>query len=200
MKHVSSPSMDINAYRELCQRQVARCDNLTNGHKVVLMILALYVNRHSWIAWPDFDTLAADAGVDRSTAIRAINEAKRLGLIKRVRRGGRGAGGRGISNRYTFVLQHTQKEVAATHQNSGTHATLTYDEHMNSKEDDSASIVPLTGLVTLSEDSTSSKKGSGERGTEYPKSEADRRREYHRAKEAFQLGDGPRPAPLKVPA
>ena len=61
------------------------------------------MNSESLVAWPSFDTLAADTGVSRRTAINAINSARKLGVIKRLYKGGK-ANGRGKSNSYLFPL------------------------------------------------------------------------------------------------
>jgi hypothetical protein len=92
--------MEINQYRHWCRLKVAGCIELSPAHKVVLMTLADYVNRDSFLAWTDFDTLAENCDMDRRTVIRAINEGRRLGHIKRVRHGGRG-----VSNQYAFLLR-----------------------------------------------------------------------------------------------
>lgn len=73
--------MDVNKYRHLCRLQIAGCPELSPAHKVVLMTLTDYINRKTFIAWPDFDTLAENCDVDRRTAIRAINEVEGSGTL-----------------------------------------------------------------------------------------------------------------------
>jgi hypothetical protein len=72
----------------------------------VLVKLADYVHSETRTAWPAFETLAADTGVGRMTVIRAINTACRLGIVKRIKKGGK-KGGRGISNLYVFDPRHS---------------------------------------------------------------------------------------------
>jgi hypothetical protein len=107
LQQLALGKMEINQYRHWCRLKVAGCIELSPAHKVVLMTLADYLNRDSFLAWPDFDTLADNCDMDRRTVIRAINEGRRLGHIKKVRQGGRGLrpGGHGVSNQYAFLLR-----------------------------------------------------------------------------------------------
>ena len=97
--------MQINKYRDLCRKRIRECKApaLTHAYKSVLLRLVDYVNSDDFTAWPAFDTLADDVGVHRATVIRAINVGRKLGLLKRIYKGGKKSG-RGISNRYVFVL------------------------------------------------------------------------------------------------
>jgi Helix-turn-helix domain len=82
---------------------VGTCSDLTPASKLVLTTLAQYVNSEDHTAWPDFDTLAADTSVGRRTVIRAINAGRKLGIIRRIYKGGK-RNGRGKSNRYIFMI------------------------------------------------------------------------------------------------
>jgi hypothetical protein len=152
--------MDINKYRHLCRLQIAGCVELNHAHKVVLMTLTDYINRHSFIAWPDFDTLGENCDVDRSTVIRAINEGRRLGHIVRIRRGGR-RGNKAVSNQYVFRLHgfSDAPRVADQPSQSGTPATKTSVEHLI------YSVVAAPYVAAQPEDSRGKgRKGVAERG------------------------------------
>lgn len=95
--------MNINKYRDLCRKRIRECRDLTHAYKSVLMRLVDYVNSDDFTAWPAFDTLADDVGVHRATVIRAVNVGRKLGLLKRIKKGGK-KNGRGIPNRYVFAL------------------------------------------------------------------------------------------------
>jgi DNA-binding transcriptional MocR family regulator len=62
-----------------------------------------YINGDDFTAWPAFDTLADDLGIDRSTVIRAINAGRKAGLLERIYKVGKTRRG-GTSNRYRFNL------------------------------------------------------------------------------------------------
>ena len=103
--NVSPPKQtgkSINKFRDRCREWVNE-SQLPPAQKLVLCRLANYVNSENLIAWPSFDTLAADTGVSRRTVINAINGGRKLGVIKRIYRGGK-INGRGKSNAYRFPL------------------------------------------------------------------------------------------------
>jgi hypothetical protein len=108
MTNIPAPELkskvNINKYRDLC-RDLVNASELTPALKLVLVRLAYYVNSEDYTAWPDFDTLTADTGVGRATVARAINEGRRLGIIRRIYKGGK-KNGRGTSNRYIFLLNN----------------------------------------------------------------------------------------------
>ena len=167
--------MDVNKYRHLCRLQIAGCPELSPAHKVVLMTLTDYINRKTFIAWPDFDTLAENCDVDRRTAIRAINEGRRLWHIVRIRRGGKVAG-RGISNQYVFRLKHVpdapkimsrDREIVSRQSLiSVTLDTLTSDEHLILFQRG----YDLASYASSSEDRKADEKRLGEEERETPRS------------------------------
>jgi hypothetical protein len=89
MMPVSAPEpkgkANINKFRDECRKWVNESP-LPPAQKLVLCKLADYVNSESLVAWPSFDTLAADTGVSRRTVINAINSARKIGVIKRLDR------------------------------------------------------------------------------------------------------------------
>ena len=99
-----APKGNINKYRDLCRKRIRECKDpaLTHAYRSVLMRLVDYVHGDDFTAWPAFDTLAVDVGVHRATAIRAVNAGRKLGLLRRIKKGGKKKG-RGISNRYVFT-------------------------------------------------------------------------------------------------
>ena len=105
MTHLSSPEpkgkVNINKFRDECRKWV-NVSPLPPAQKLVLCKLADYVNSESLVAWPSFDTLAADTGVSRRTVVNAINSARKIGVIKRLYKGA--LNGRGRSNCYLFPL------------------------------------------------------------------------------------------------
>jgi hypothetical protein len=89
--NVSPPKQkgkNINKFRDQCRKWVNE-SALTPAQKLVLHRLIDYVNRESLIAWPSLDTLAADTGVSRRTAINAVNGARKLGVVERPYKGGK---------------------------------------------------------------------------------------------------------------
>ena len=54
----SNALTEINRYREACRNLVANHSKLKPNHKVVLMRLTDYVNRHSWDAFVGEEKLA----------------------------------------------------------------------------------------------------------------------------------------------
>jgi Helix-turn-helix domain len=125
MTHISAPQprgkVNINKFRDECRKWVNESP-LSGSQKLVLCRLADYVNSENLIAWPSFDTLAADTGLGKRTVIRAINSAKKLGVVRRLYKGGR-LNGRGKSNAYLFPLheRHSAK-LAPCHQNHADNA------------------------------------------------------------------------------
>lgn len=102
--------ISVNKYRGLCRRAVNECSHpeMTFARKLVIHKLAdLIDDREGYTAYPAFTTLATYAGVSRDTAIRAVNIAKKIGLLIRVKGAGKKGLG-GTTNRYGFRL----KEVA----------------------------------------------------------------------------------------
>jgi hypothetical protein len=109
MSYVSKPKPKgkghINKTRDACRRLVRECANpeLTGDRKCVLYRVIDYLNSETGVAWPSFDTLAADTGLSRRTVIRAINVARKAGVLKRIWKGGKARRG-GVSNSYAFNL------------------------------------------------------------------------------------------------
>jgi len=68
---------------------------LTSVQRLIGMVLA----QHQPNAFPDYDLIAAEAGLGRSTAIQAVGELAELAYME-IERGG----GRGKSNRYRMLL------------------------------------------------------------------------------------------------
>ena len=101
----------INKFRDDCRKMLREYQHpeLTNTRKLVLLRLVDYLHSDDRIAWPDFDTLAADVGVHRATAISAVNVAKKLEIVLRIKKGGKRRG-RGISNRYVFRLDTVARQ------------------------------------------------------------------------------------------
>jgi hypothetical protein len=81
--------MNINKFRDLCRKRIHECDHplITSARKLVLLRLVDYINSEDLTAWPAFDTLVDDLGVDRSTVIRAINRRKIISGKARGRQG-----------------------------------------------------------------------------------------------------------------
>jgi hypothetical protein len=81
MTHIPAPTlkgkgMNINKYRGFCRDLIYACKDpeLTSARKHVLLALVDYVNdQEGYTAWPAFNRLAEGLGIDRRTAIRAIN-------------------------------------------------------------------------------------------------------------------------------
>ena len=176
--------MNINKYRGLCRQLIYACvdPQLTPTRKHVLLALVDHVNdREDYTAWPSFDRLAELVGVDRSTAIRAINVGRKLGVVERVYRGGMAARG-GASNRYRFCINVVSGErwkvvagvpplqssrstrtsgrraielVAGQPRTSGRRATLSSKEHLNNnlRESAASSSAALRAVVVGAADS-----------------------------------------------
>jgi Helix-turn-helix domain len=208
--------MDINKYRDLCRRLVhGRSDpKLTRTFKLVLLKLADLVDaRKGYTAYPAFDTLAEYVGVHRTTAIRAVNVGKEIGILVRVKKGG----GRKVSNRYGFRVetvagalpfQHLMEEnssrpapetVAARHQNSSSAAT------QQSKDNLIDNLILETAPPSPSFENDAvvaeGKKGVGEVGSDPPawttpsleeiEYTPELRKLYERAKEIYEPGPVP---------
>jgi hypothetical protein len=109
MNYVAKPGPkgkgSINKTRDACRKLVRDCihPELTGTRKFVLMRVIDYLNSETGMAWPSFDTLAAELQFNRSTVIRAINGARKAGVLKRVKNGGKPRRG-GVSNSYAFNL------------------------------------------------------------------------------------------------
>jgi len=78
--------------------------SVTPPDRWVLVVIAHHADGNGR-AWPGYDTIAAEAGVDRRTAIRSVNRLERARLLAVIR-----ATGRGHSNRYLIL---TDKEWPA---------------------------------------------------------------------------------------
>jgi hypothetical protein len=108
---------NINKFRDQCRKWVNE-STLFPAQKLVLCKLADYVNSESLVAWPSFDRLAADTGVSRRTVVNAINAARKLGVVKRIYRGGK-LNGKGRSNSYLFPIYEHSATVAQCHGDNG---------------------------------------------------------------------------------
>jgi hypothetical protein len=110
--NVSPPKGNINRYRDACRELIYACRDpkLTRARKSVLLALVDAVNdKEGYTAWPAFDTLAERVGVDRRTAIRAINVGRKLRILQRIYKGGQTWRG-GTSNRYRFCIDPVSGE------------------------------------------------------------------------------------------
>src|SRR5690348_12127005 len=113
--------VNINKFRDECRNWVNE-SQLSGSQKLVLGRLADYVNSETLYAWPSFDTLAADTGLGRRTVIRAINAARKIGVIKRLYKGAK-LKGRARSNCYLFPLHERHSaHLAPCHQNHADNA------------------------------------------------------------------------------
>jgi hypothetical protein len=140
--------VNINKYRDLCRQRIRECEHplITTARKFVLLRLVDYINGDDFTAWPAFDTLADDLGIDRSTVIRAINAGRKAGLLERIYKGGKTRRG-GTSNRYRFNLDLVAGEPLGQPptqwQNgarpSGTPATQSSKDHLKNRESDGVS-------------------------------------------------------------
>lgn len=66
----------------------------------MLLTLSLHMSEKGDSCFPGMELLAEETGLSRSTVSAAIKEAHELGWIDKTSGGGRGKGGRGISNHY----------------------------------------------------------------------------------------------------
>jgi helix-turn-helix protein len=110
--NVSPAKGNINRYRDACRKLIYACRDpeLTRARKNVLLALVDAVNdKEGYTAWPAFDTLAERVGVDRRTAIRAINVGRKLRILQRIYKGGQTWRG-GTSNRYRFCIDPVSGE------------------------------------------------------------------------------------------
>jgi hypothetical protein len=135
MSYVPKPEpkgkgMGINKYRGLCRQLIFDCAHplLTPTRKHVLMALIDRINdKEDFTAWPAFNGLAAMAGTSRRTTIQAINLGRQLGLIQRVKKGGKKGLG-GTSNRYRFCINVVSgerwKEVSGAAERGAANAPL----------------------------------------------------------------------------
>jgi hypothetical protein len=72
------PSAEINIHREECRNLVAKHPFLHPYHKVILMRLADYVNRHTGYAFVGEETLATDCNTTSRSVRRALKSRKTL--------------------------------------------------------------------------------------------------------------------------
>jgi Helix-turn-helix domain len=175
----------INKYRDHCRKRVREFEHpeLTSTRKLILLRLVDYINSEDFTAWPALDTLAADLGVHRSTAIRAVDVARKIGLLRRLYKGGKKRG-RGTSNRYVFQLDtvahappcqpvaghdtvagqpSTQWQTSARH--SGTPATLSSKDNLK----DNLTSAPTSSSFENSAVVANEEKRVGEKGPSAPK-------------------------------
>jgi hypothetical protein len=186
--------MGINKYRGLCRTLIYACRHpeLTSARKNVLLALVDSVNdEEDYTAWPSFDGLAARTGVDRRTAIRAINIGRKLGLLQRIYKGGIKVG-RNYTNRYRFLvdvvtgqtLRHNVTDGDEVSGETSRGVTPVLDEvsrqtpynlrdnlRDNLREAPPSSSFGNSDVVALEDSSKKERKGVGERGPEGPKSE-----------------------------
>jgi hypothetical protein len=107
-ENMSEYTINVNRHREIVRWKIARSE-LTDAHKVILMLLVDYANSKTRVAYPDFVLLSEKTGYHRTTIIRAINAGRTAKLVHRLRKGGIVAG-RTLANEYTFPL--TRAEIA----------------------------------------------------------------------------------------
>jgi hypothetical protein len=172
--------MYINKFRDLCRKKIRECQHpeITFARKRVLDLLVDYINSEDRTAWPSFDTMAEDLGCDRRTVIRAINTARKVGILERVYKGGKTKRG-GTSNRYRFNLDLVSRVplgeapnlVSDVSQPSVSRATdLVSGESPNLLSDNLIDNLILEREVVCLEEKNE-RKESGERGPAGPKSE-----------------------------
>jgi hypothetical protein len=83
-------SAEINIYRDACRDLVAGHMALHPCHKVILMRLVDYVNRHTWDAFVGAETLAADCTTTVRSVRRALKSGRNIGIIEQTYRGNTG--------------------------------------------------------------------------------------------------------------
>jgi hypothetical protein len=111
-KSKGKKSSEINIYRERCRNFVASHPKLHPNHKVIIMRMTDYVNRHSYEAFVGEEKLAADCNTTPRSVRRAKNAAKRLGIIECTLRGNTNRASRHI---FRVELQDTsQFSIPAT--------------------------------------------------------------------------------------
>jgi hypothetical protein len=210
----SNALTEINRYREACRNLVANHSKLKPNHKVVLMRLTDYVNRHSWDAFVGEEKLADGCRVSPRTVRRALKAGKALGIIERTVRGNKGKGAsrhvfRVASQPDTPVLLNSpdisQPDKWGTSTGHGCPSQpdtgvlraseLTSEEHLRGAPPSP----PLeSGAVVAKEE----KKGVGEEGSGLPvwttpsleatEYTPELRKLYERAKEVYTPGPVPR--------
>jgi Helix-turn-helix domain len=210
--------MNINKYRDVCGKRIRECGHplITSARKLVLLRLVDYINSNDFTAWPAFDTLAEDLGVDRSTVIRAINAGRKAGLLERIYKGGKTRRG-GTSNRYRFnldlvaaeppgqgvrnndlVAREPSTQWHASTPPSGTPATQSSNDHLNDHYIlEAPPSSPFGNDAVVAE----GKKGVGEEGSDPPawttpslveiEYTPELRKLYQRAEEVYTPGPVP---------
>jgi hypothetical protein len=88
--------IEINIYRERCRNFVASHPKLHPNHKVIIMRMADYINRHTLDVFVGETTLAADCNTTPRSVERAKKSARALGIIERTFRGNTGRPSRHI--------------------------------------------------------------------------------------------------------
>lgn len=83
---------------------------LPKAENAVLVALVSYVDYHTGICYPSIATLARDARYSQRSVQRALKKLTNAGLVEvlNAAKGGFGAGGRGISNRFQLHLDRLQ--------------------------------------------------------------------------------------------
>jgi hypothetical protein len=102
---VLAKTPNFNKWCDAFERFVRAHKQLTTTHKLVVLALVPYLNRRRFEAtidtsiWPSHETLAKETGLSRHTAIKALKQAARQGIIESKHRFSRGMK---TSNMYTL--------------------------------------------------------------------------------------------------
>ena len=81
------PKASYDERREEVMRKIWRDRELTYGDRLVGVILATYLNRRSFQAWPSIATIQAETGMSRMSVKRAIKQLSARGHFTMVQRG-----------------------------------------------------------------------------------------------------------------
>ena len=121
--------MSVNA-----MKKVFELSSLRGTERLILVVIAWHIDDKKGYAWPSVETIAAESGLTKSGAVRAIYRCENSGELEVDRT----AGGSKNTNKYTIpyaltVAPTLPLTVASTHSNSSVHATPTVaSTHSNS--------------------------------------------------------------------